>query len=236
MLTYLHTLISSHFKQTVDVLGKFFMAIKRRHGYFFSYFFGMLMQKGRLVKHGGFTLVELLVSISILLIIVGTVVVRFMSFDSTVLLKSLTYDIAFSIRQAQTYSVSVVGSSTGFRDAYGISFTNTSNEYTLFNYEEDTNPYYNPADGFVTKYQLGRSFVIADVCVQRPSLAEECGISQVDIGFQRPEYMAIFYVDSLGDVVIESVSVKVQADDGGGRVGVIKVGYAGQITVSIDEE
>ena len=51
----------------------------------------------------GFTLVELLVTIVIFVIITGVVLVNSNKFDSSVLLHNFTYDVALTIKQAQTY-------------------------------------------------------------------------------------------------------------------------------------
>ena len=182
-----------------------------------------------------------MVSIGILLIIIATVVIRFISFDSTVLLKSLTYDIAFSIREAQAYSLSVLGADTGFRDTYGVSFTKDDDQYVLFTYEifEESIPVYT-AGNEVTLYKLGRAYKIEEVCVTVGGESQNCSdVDRVDISFRRPEYRALFYTTHpQGDVFnekIESATIKVSTDDGSTRRGVVTIGYAGQITVALEE-
>ncbi|MBI2004934.1 prepilin-type N-terminal cleavage/methylation domain-containing protein [Patescibacteria group bacterium] len=58
---------------------------------------------------GGFTLVELLVVVSIMLIITSTLLLQQRKFNSATLMRTLAYNIALSIRQAQVYGTSVVG-------------------------------------------------------------------------------------------------------------------------------
>jgi len=58
-------------------------------------------------KNSGFTLVELLVTISIFVILTGIVVFNQGKFNSTILLTNLAYDTALNIREAQTYGVNV---------------------------------------------------------------------------------------------------------------------------------
>lgn len=55
----------------------------------------------------GFTLVELLVTISIFAILTGVVVFNQGKFNSTILLTNLAYDTALTIRQAQNYGINV---------------------------------------------------------------------------------------------------------------------------------
>ena len=60
----------------------------------------------------GFTLIELLVTITIFVILTGVVLFSQTGFNNTILLKSLAYDVALTIRQAQDYGVNVNESKT----------------------------------------------------------------------------------------------------------------------------
>ena len=80
----------------------------------------------------GFTLVELLVSVSIIALIATVVLVRFTDFDSTTILRSLAFEVATAIREAQVISLGTqVGSGVSFNIPSGITFTPRSKEYTL---------------------------------------------------------------------------------------------------------
>lgn len=71
----------------------------------------------------GFTLIELLVTIVIFVIITGVVVVNSNKFDGSVLLNNFAYDVALTIKQAQSYGVNVKENTSGtFDTAYGIYF------------------------------------------------------------------------------------------------------------------
>jgi len=79
--------------------------------------------------------VELLIVLAITALISVVVATRFSVFDSTVVLKNLAYEIAVSIRGAQSYSLSVLGDTTNeFNTAYGITFDLNANKksYTFF--------------------------------------------------------------------------------------------------------
>ncbi len=58
----------------------------------------------------GFTLVELIVSISIFVIITTLVVVKYNNFSSSTFLTNVAYDIALIIREAQSYGINVKSS------------------------------------------------------------------------------------------------------------------------------
>jgi prepilin-type N-terminal cleavage/methylation domain-containing protein len=77
----------------------------------------------------GFTLVELLVTITMFVIITGVVLVNSNKFDSTVLLHNFAYDVALTVKQAQSYGVNVressvigVSNSSLFNYGYGVYF------------------------------------------------------------------------------------------------------------------
>lgn len=74
-------------------------------------------------SHRGFSLVELIVVISIMVLITTVVLVRHSAFNSTVLLNNLAYDVAGTIREAQVYATSVRNAGgQGFTTAYGVYF------------------------------------------------------------------------------------------------------------------
>jgi len=87
----------------------------------------------------GFTLIELLVVSLIIVLITGTILFRQQGFNSSTLLRSLSYSIALSVRQAQVYGISVRENAAGsgtFASGYGVFFGNTlvdsANHYVLF--------------------------------------------------------------------------------------------------------
>jgi len=78
--------------------------------------------KGKLLT--GFTLVELLVTLTIFSIMTGVVLVNQGKFNNTIFLSNLAHDIALTIRQAQTYGINVreTAQSSDLFSNYGVSF------------------------------------------------------------------------------------------------------------------
>ena len=152
------------------------------------------------IKSLGFSLLEVLVSITIITIITATVLAQYSGFDSTTLLRNQAYDIALSIREAQVLGVSVRGRDAQFRTEYGIYVDSTTNQYILF-FDEDfsSNPTYNSNDPTKTirSTALDPRFEIYDLIAGGSS-----GQDNVTIGFQRPNFDAILLNDS-GDTVNE---------------------------------
>jgi len=85
----------------------------------------------------GFGLVELLVSISIMILVIGVVLSQHNAFNGAVLLRGQAYDIALQTRDVQMKAVSVKtdgsGAVTAFRKVYGLHFdTGSPNTYDIF--------------------------------------------------------------------------------------------------------
>ena len=81
-----------------------------------------IIESLRARKSRGFTLIELLVTIVIFVVLTGVVLVSQNNFDNTILLNNLAYDVALTIRQAQTYGINTKESSTGTFSPYGVYF------------------------------------------------------------------------------------------------------------------
>ena len=83
-------------------------------------------QLGKLAA--GFTMIELLVSISIFAFMTAFLVSKYGTFNQSVLLTNLAYDTALTVRSAQTFGLNVQGTATsspsilGFNYAYGVHF------------------------------------------------------------------------------------------------------------------
>lgn len=84
---------------------------------------------------GGFTLIEMIVSLAIVSIILTTVIFNYSSFTDNLALSSAAQELAITIRQAQTYGLSVkqVVATGKFESAYGIYVDTGDNaNYYLF--------------------------------------------------------------------------------------------------------
>jgi len=201
-------------------------------------------QSGSLAKRrpseGGFSLVELLVSVSILVLITSASIARFSEFDSAVLLRNAAYKIAVVVREAQTFSLSVSGAGGGFDVPYGVTFTpydvdqNLGTEYTLFRYTGSSNrPRYDVDAVSVETIPIGQTFRISDICVDISSSGEDCNVDRLDVSFERPEFDTIFYAEpgSIDPANIESARIHIAPEDGS-NTWVVEIGLAGQVSVT----
>ncbi len=206
-------------------------------------------------KTAGFTLVELLISVAIIGVISSIVLVKYSSFDSTVILKGYAYEIALGLRETQIKAVSVVRNNDGFDYPYGMTFsvgasTNDpvpdSKKYMAFVFgSASVYPHYDHAEAtpvadVLQTFDIPRSMFVSEICVTAGA-SERCSsdgsnpVTRLDISFRRPEYKALFFAtrDS-GDLstTISSAKIKVSStNDFGGNVFVVKIGMFGDITV-----
>jgi prepilin-type N-terminal cleavage/methylation domain-containing protein len=189
---------------------------------------------------GGFTLIELLISAAIITAVTAIVLVRFNSFDGTVLLKSMAYEVATSVREAQIYSVSVVNAFGGggqtFRYPYGLHFLSGATSYTFFRFDDDdkdVTPSFTIGPSSPLRVMtLGNSMEIFRICVVMNG-TDDCSIGELDISFRRPEFSAIFYTPDLTGAELSEVSaakVYVRSTRNSSNVWIVEVKLLGQIS------
>jgi len=167
------------------------------------------------LKHNpiaGFTLVELLVSLGIIVIITGIARFGKTRFERSILLTNLGYDVALAIREAQVYGVNVKRTSNTtltnpYDVSYGVHFQSGSDTFTLF-VDNNNDHFYNtsgtPADSAVRTYTIKNNNKIAGLCVVRPGdTAGTCHVAtSLDITFRRPDPNAC--LNSSGAQVLKS--------------------------------
>lgn len=192
----------------------------------------------------GFTLIELLICAAIITVITSIVLVRFNAFDGTVLLKSLAYEVAMSVREAQIYSLSVMNTGGGnFRYPYGLSFSPGNTSYLFFRFADTSARPYNDiaeTDPDVTEVirtlTLNNAMETYRVCIKRTSIAEDCRTSGgiLDISFRRPEFSAIFNASWLAtnqQASIEYARIELRSTRNSTNVWAVEVRLLGQISV-----
>lgn len=154
-------------------------------------------------KEAGFTLVELLVSIAIFTVVTTVSVLNQSSFNGSIVLTNLAYEIGLSIRQAQVYGVTVIRGVRGntFDSGYGMRFDMaTPNRYYLFEDRPPVNhfcdfnecgasPNYDPAQVLETFF-IQRGNRITKICVND---GNDCSQQIIDISFVRPNPNAHIY-------------------------------------------
>lgn len=188
----------------------------------------------------GFTLIELLISIGIIAVLTAIVIVRYGSFDSTILLKSTAYEIGLNIREAQVRSVSASRGQNGFDLPFGVSFdiTNIANrkQYQIFSESESTQlPPQNDVPGDVVQtIEIARTMQIESLCVTVGG-TPQCDAVKVDISFKRPEYRALIYAEDGSGPISNVTDARIlvnSAKNPSNRFEIV-VSQLGQIDVSV---
>ncbi len=194
----------------------------------------------------GFTLTELVVVVAIMTLLTSVFLLQQRQFDSTTLLRSLAYSVALSIREAQTYGLSVRSFTTATDTefpAYGVYFNPTTypTEYFLFADVND-NGQYDPATEFVDRYALQGNFTIVDVCAVRggtPECYSDNLFTEMAVTFRRPNPDACVATDGpYSDVCGASPtpaysSASIQIEGPGGATRSVTVRTSGQISVGM---
>jgi prepilin-type N-terminal cleavage/methylation domain-containing protein len=181
----------------------------------------------------GFSLVELMITIAIIVLVTGVALVRYGSFNNAVLLKSQAYEVALDIRQAQAYGVSVSQQTSDTRSAYGIAFDeSTPNMYQLFQDKNangmltaTANPSTNEIIGLATT--IDPRFIIADITVNNGA----CAPSQAQVLFERPNFDAMVTTSGSGCATVTSLEIVLASAADAAVTRTVVVYASGQITV-----
>jgi len=189
------------------------------------------MKKNTLQKNKGFTILELIVSIGIFAFMTALLLAKYGNFNQGVLLNNLAYDIALTIRNAQSYGLNVrsaTRSSNDFLNPYGVHFDKTAGNNNKFIFFTDINK-----NGI---YNASTDKVIATTTITRGSVIKELSTSEpitnpntLTITFQRPDPNAIIKVNGDPNVRHSEAQIRVEASDGTYRM--IQVSSVGQISV-----
>jgi prepilin-type N-terminal cleavage/methylation domain-containing protein len=192
-----------------------------------------------LSRHG-FGLIELMVSISIMVIILGVVLARHDTFNGVVLLRGEAYETALDLREVQQSAVSASGRSTttnlgtagAFREVLGVHFDlDDPNQYVLFQ-DADGDYFYDAGE------ERGRQGVIDGRFVINELRLGSATPDEVSVIYERPNFDARFFTgpDTTGTGVsantLEIDIVRVGVSGSGPDVlQTVEVTTAGQISV-----
>lgn len=182
----------------------------------------------------GFTLIELLVVMSIMIVITAVFLVRNSQFNSAILLRSLAYEVALSIREAQVYGVGVREVSAGsnnFTAGYGVYFSSDApTDYVLFA-DLDKNGLYGAGDTIMQSFAVRNGFTVARICAVTTTGVSQCSpadITSLVVSFKRPNPEALIKTNVAG-YSYASASITVSSPNGSTRT--VTIGTAGEIEV-----
>ena len=182
----------------------------------------------------GFGIIELLVSISIMVIISSVILVQQGSFNGAVLLRSQAYEVALDAREVQLNAVSINDVTGDFRSLLGLHFDLSSNQsYKIFRDGGTNNGYYDDGEAFGKQGSLDGRFEIRSIRVNRNS-GGVTAVTKLSVVFERPNFDARFFSQT-GEIDASSIEIDVAkkavaagADD---PVRTIEITSTGQIAV-----
>jgi prepilin-type N-terminal cleavage/methylation domain-containing protein len=202
----------------------------------------------------GFTLIEMLVSLAILMIIAVVVLTSHASFSNSLIVTNAAYDVALSLRQAESFGITSRGYGTAVNAGYGVHFFSSQpSSYILF---VDDSPnscgsgstpdckvgqgsYDSGSDGIVSTYTINAGITVSRFCVYRGSVSYCTGGGShtfaLDIVFKRPNTEAelsyfkdgTLYPDSATSLNT-SACITLTAPAGGSRA--VAVSSVGQVS------
>ncbi len=177
----------------------------------------------------GFGLVELMVSVSIMVLVSAIILVGQDSFNAAVLIRNQAYEIAFDLRETQLSAVSVSGDGGWNRQARGIHFNTVDGSDDTYIIFEDQNGNYfydgTPTDRFITQARLDPRFEISslNVGVSTPT--------QLSVVFERPNFDARFFSAGNNELTSDSVATIEVTKRGTSESRAVDVTTTGQISV-----
>ncbi len=207
-------------------------------------------------NYKGFSVVELLVSLSIVFIIASAILINQNSYTESNALTNLADNLASSITQAQVYgnAVKQVPGADDFSASYGVSMNllaGGSNKVFVSFIDRDSNQRYsgswsctanNPSDNasgcleFVGRVDIQRGNYIMQICLIDSSDALHCGLPmRADISFLRPKLEAQLELfdaqgQSLSWAVARGVRIELKSPKGLSRY--VTVYKNGQVSVN----
>ncbi|MBI4065657.1 type II secretion system protein [Candidatus Kaiserbacteria bacterium] len=206
----------------------------------------------------GFTLVELIVVMAIIGVVMLVVLTSQSSFNKTLTLANTAYDIALTIRYAETYGISGRAAGAVTNAGYGVHFQSASpRSFTLFadKYPSvgqpgvchalpandpsgpDAKPgncAYDSSQGEVTvDYTLGNGITISKFCSYTSGWScSDNGLTSLDIVFARPN--ANPFISANGSysatIPVTAACLTVSSPQGGSRF--VSVSSSGQISAN----
>lgn len=182
-----------------------------------------------------FTLIELMVVVSIVAFFSIVTLVSHQKFGDSIAINNLAYDVALTIREAQIYGTSVRTQDVepgSFDHAYGVRFRMSEpTQYLSFVDLNDSNSY--NSGELLDTYDIGRGNHIFDLCVEvSGGGSEKCAslgtLSAVHVTFKRPDPDATF-ITNPGYPLASAVRIHIKSPTGLEKV--IRATKTGQISV-----
>jgi type II secretory pathway pseudopilin PulG len=186
----------------------------------------------------GFGLVELMVSISIMVLVTSVILARHDSYNGATLLRSQAYEVALSIREMQLLAVSAARNTSGYRNVYGLTFSTSSPNSIIIFRDADGDYFYDVGEEFGKQGVIDGRFEIDALRFIGTGADADAGVqTAVTMLFERPNFDARLYkaASTTVNAAVYGVEIDIRLQgttgNGPGEVRTIEVTRAGQISV-----
>jgi prepilin-type N-terminal cleavage/methylation domain-containing protein len=207
--------------------------------YFKYTIFSLFSRRGR---NAGFTLVELLVVISIATIILTALIIQQSTWNDTLSLRTQNYELSLILRQAQVHSLGVredtSGSGDKFGIGYGVYFDHNQRDRYLYFADRNGDGNYDPSE-LVETYFLKRGVTLDKFCAvlgNNESCSGNLGVTCVwkaSVTFKRPSVAALFKLrDTSNGPCGSRPELKIYLISKNGKRSSVSIQTNGQISVN----
>ncbi|HEY9583746.1 MAG TPA: type II secretion system protein [Candidatus Paceibacterota bacterium] len=169
------------------------------------------------MNNKGFTLLEMVVAIGIFAIMTTLLLAKYGNFNQGILLTNLAYDVALTLRNAQSYGLNVKSASRSqnkFSFPYGVHFVKNVDNFIFFVDVVINGVYENqyPSDDLIdfddddiSVYKIKRGSTISSLCVDDGNCIS---VDALDISFKRPDPNAIIKstrgISSYAEIIVRA--------------------------------
>lgn len=186
----------------------------------------------------GFTLIELLVAIAIFTFMTAILVVKYAGFSEGMTLTNLAYDVALTLREAQSYGINaadaknVAGSASDFNKTYGVYFTR-GNDYRFTLYADlDGDGRYGGATENIRVMNIKQGNRLEYFCAGTAAGVSSCSVvTIIDVRFTRPDPAPKIYAGTVANALTLYPYAEIRMKSLNGSYRRVVVRSSGQISV-----
>lgn len=193
-----------------------------------------------MIFNKGFTLAEIMVVISIVSVIMTTVLFSYSTFSDRLAISSAAQEIAITIRQAQTYGLTVREAATAggdFTAPYGMYFNTADPTHYQLYVDKNKNNRYDVGAGCgtagtecVEQGTIRNGVTISNIC--NSSLCPPTNATGLYVSYTRPNPDAsIYFVNSSDATLSSDVTGKIVLTSPKGNTTTLIIESTGQVTV-----
>lgn len=178
----------------------------------------------RQTAEGGFGLVELMVSVTIMVLVSSIVIVNQGAFNTALLHRGQAYEVALRIREVQLAAVSANYNGQSFRSSLGLYFVSGESRYDVFRDSENNGYDSDGSEVYDLEGYLDDRYEIGDIRINGDQ-------NEVSVVFTRPNFDARFFDSSNIEITSGNLQIDIAKKSDPTKVKTVEVTRTGQISV-----